>query len=285
MGHNKVVILVTTGLLLLSGIFFYSIHEDAEEYREDISQDVIVEQTWELPNDLKEVSGIAFLEPHHIACVQDEEGVIFIYDLQSSSIEKEIEFAGSGDYEGITLDGNTAYVLNSDGTIYRIKDFLGEATIESFETAFDSKNDLEGLFFDPKEKQLLLAPKVRGLESKDHNGIYALDINSMTLNKEPILTMTFKEKIFDDLDGNDRSRSFYPSEVIRHPKTGKFLILEANKPHLLILNRDGDAEALHRLDPNIFPQPEGLTFDAQGNLYISSEGSPGTIHRVTIKNQ
>lgn len=285
MGHNKTVVLVTTALLLLSGIFFYTIHEDVEVYRAGVSQDVIVEQTWELPNELREVSGIAFLEPNRIACVQDEKGTIYIYNLESSTIEKEIEFAGSGDYEGISLDNGTAYVLKSDGTIYRIRDFMETAITEEFETAFGSKNDLEGLYFDPKRKQLLLAPKARGLNSKKQKGIYMIDINSMKLNPTPLFKMTFKEKIFDELKGRDKNRSFYPSEIIRHPKTGKFLILEAKKPHLLIVNQDGIPETLYRLDPNIFPKPEGLTFDPSGNLYISNEGNPGTIHRVKIKNQ
>jgi uncharacterized protein YjiK len=284
MGHNKTVILVTIGLLLLSGIFFYTVHKDVEIYRAKVSPDVIVEQTWELPHILREVSGIAFLEPDRIACVQDEKGTIFIYDLISSSIEKEIKFTGPGDFEGISLDGNIAYVLRSDGTIFRVRDFMGEPVTESFETPFGSKNDLEGLFFDPVKKQLLLAPKARGLDSKKQKGIYTVDVSTMEMNKDALVKMTFKEKIFDELKGRNKNRLFYPSEVIIHPETGNFLILEAKKPHLLILNRKGEPLALHRLDPNLFPQPEGLTFDDAGNLYISNEGNPATIHRVKIKN-
>lgn len=283
MGHNKVVILVTTGLLLLSGIFFYTIHEDAEDYRAGISPDVNVEQTWELPNVLNEVSGVAFLESRRIACVQDEEGVILIYDLQSSSIVKEIEFAGPGDYEGIAVNGNTAYVLRADGNIFRIRDFMGEAVTETFETPFSSRNDMESLFFDNAENRLLLMPKGDGLQSTDAKGIYEVDVNTMKMKNEPILKFTFQEEIFNVLKEENENRSFYPSEISRDPATGNYFILEAEKPHLLIVNKSGKPEALHRLDPNIFPQPEGITFDPSGNLYISSEGSPGTIHRVSIK--
>lgn len=284
MGHNKTVILVTTGLLLLAGIFFYTIFKDAEIYRSGVSQDIMVEQSWELPKELREISGMAFLEPHRIAAVQDEQGVIYIYDLESSSIVKEIEFAGAGDYEGIALNGTTAYVLKADGTIFRIANFMGEAITEIFETSFTSKNDIESLFFDPKENELLLMPKGEGLETNNYKGIYVIDVNSMNMNKDPLLSMTFEEEIFDDLKGENKNRSFYPSEISRHPDTGNILILEGEKPHLLMLDANGVPETLHRLDPNIFPQPEGLAFDPSGNLYISSEGNPGTIHRVTIKN-
>lgn len=285
MGHNKVVILVTTGLLLLSGIFFYTIHEDAEEYRAGVSPGVVVEQTWKLPPELKEISGIAYLEPGRVACIQDEKGVIFIYNLDSSSIEKEIEFAGSGDFEGITLAGNTAFVLQAEGTIFRIQDFLGEPKIETFETQFSSGNDLESIFYDPKEERLLVIPKERGLVSEEIKGIYTIDPNSMELRKKPLIPLTFDEEIFKELKANDEDRSFYTSALVRDPKSGNYLLLEAKKPHLLVLNIDGDPQKLHRLDPNLFPQPEGLTFDPSGNLYISSEGSPGLIHRVTLKNK
>ncbi len=285
MGHNKVVTLVTTGLLLLSGIFFYTIHEDAEEYRAGVSEDVVVEQTWELPDALKEVSGIAFMAPHRIACVQDEKGIIFIYNLQSSSFEKEIEFAGSGDYEGISLNGSTAYVVASNGTIFRIKDFMNEAVIETFETSFTADNNIESLFFDSKENRLLLMPKDESLGSQESKGIYGVNVNTMELSNIPLLKFTFEEDIFKDLKEDNPDRSFYPSEIIRDPNTGNFIILEAEKPHLLMLDTNGKPEILHRLDPNLFPQPEGLTFDDAGNLYISNEGNPATIHRVKIKDK
>lgn len=282
MGHNKIVILVTAGLLLLSGIFFYTVHKNSEEYQLGVSSEIVVEQTWKLPEELREVSGIAFLAPNSIACVQDEKGIIFIYDLKSSAIVKQIKFAGSGDFEGLAINGRTAYVQTAEGKIFRINDFQGEATVDIFETQFSSKNDIESLFFDPAENRLLLMPKDRGLKGET-KGIYSIDVNTMKMKREPLFKLTFEEKMFDDLKGKEKNRSYYPAEIARDPKTGNYLVLEAKKPHLLIVNAKGTPEELHRLDPNVFPQPEGLTFDDSGNLYISNEGNPGTIHRVSIK--
>ncbi len=282
MGHNKTVILITVGLLLFAAAFFLTFRGEAIEYRATISNEVKIAKTWKLPGVLKEVSGIAFLEPNKIACVQDERGIIFIYDLVSSSIVKQIEFAGPGDYEGITLDGTTAYVLKSDGTIYKVEDFLRKPMTQVFETPFGSRNDVEGLYFDPGQEQLLLVPKGKGLESENDKGIHVVNVETMEMNKKPLINMTFKEEIFHDLSTKDKEASFYPSEVIRHPGTGKVLVLEATRPHLLILDPEGDPEALHRLDPDLFPKPEGLTFDPSGNLYISNEGNPATIHRITL---
>lgn len=285
MNEKKIVILITAGLLLLTAVFFYTIKDEAEVYRASISKEIVVEETWNLPNVLKEVSAIAFLGENKMACIQDEAGTIFIYNLETSEIEREISFAKAGDYEGIALQGETAYVLRADGTVFRIQDFLGDTRVESFETSFTAKNDMEGMFYDASNNQLLLAVKELDPNSKAYKGIYAIDPKTMKLNEEAIYKMTFEDEIFKNIRKKNAAGTFFPSEVNRDPKSGDLIVLEAREPRLLILDPDGNPKALHRLDRKLFPQPEGLAFDPSGNLYISSEGDPGVVHRVSINEK
>lgn len=283
MGHLKTVILVTFGLILLATTFFFTAKKDVDNYVSGISNNVIVEDTWEMPEELKEISGIAFLEPNRIASVQDEDGIIFIYDLSTSKVEKTIEFGGSGDYEAITIHGSDAYVLRSDGTIFRVNDFMTKADTEIFESDFFStKNDMESLFFDTSENRLLITSKAKDPVSNEYTGIYAVDPSTMQVQKDPVYKMTFEDEIFEEKRKKNAARSYAPSEVYRDPNTGDLLVLEATQPHLLIMHSNGDPKALHRLDSKVFPQPEGITFDAAGNMYISNEGNPATIHKVSI---
>ena len=78
-------------------------------------------QKWKLPDILEEVSAIAWIEKDRVACVQDEEGSIFIYNLKTSQLEEEIPFGKEGDYEGIATIKGDAYVLRSDGVIFKIR--------------------------------------------------------------------------------------------------------------------------------------------------------------------
>ena len=282
MSENKIIILITVGLLLITAVFFYTIKDEAEDYRASISKDIVVEQTWQLPAALKEVSGIAFLEQDKIACVQDEKGSVFIYNLKNSGIEKEIPFAGPGDYEGIAVNNGIVYVMRADGTIFRIRDLHGEAEVETFETSFTAKNDMEGLFYDASNEQLLMAVKERDPNSKDFKGIYGVDPETMELDEQPLYQINFTEDFFRDKNRSMAPGKFFPSEVARHPKIGDLIVLEAREPKLLVMDPEGNPKKLHRLDRKLFPQPEGIAFDASGNLYISSEGEPGLIHRVTI---
>ncbi|MFT6946360.1 MAG: hypothetical protein ACJARP_000771, partial [Vicingaceae bacterium] len=70
-----------------------------------------VVNTWNLPKELSEISGMVWLRDDLLACVQDEEGVIFIYDLDKKQITSRVLFAGAGDYEGIAIHENDAYLL------------------------------------------------------------------------------------------------------------------------------------------------------------------------------
>jgi uncharacterized protein YjiK len=282
LGHNKIVILITAGLLLIALAFIYSLDEEATKYRTEISNEVKIEETWKLPSILREVSGIAFFEPGKIAAVQDERGSIFIYNLRTSSLDKEIKFTGKGDYEGITIRGDDAYVLESNGNLFVVKNFLHSARTEKIETFFTSKSDMEGLFYDKSRDRLLLALKGRDPNFKEQKGIYTIQFPDVEPKQEPLYILTFKEEIFNNIRKEDIEDTFFPSEIAVDPGSGEILVLEARHPRLLILDPEGVPKALHVLDPKLFPQPEGLTFDNSGSLYISNEGKPATIHRVKL---
>lgn len=282
MGINKTVFLISAGLLVLAATFAVVLHERNENYQKTVSDKVKIGQTWELPGELKEISGIAFLDDERLAGVQDEQGKIFIYNLSSEKIEKQIDFAGKGDYEGIAIDGNTAYVVKSDGILYEIRNFMSSPEIEQYETFLDADNNVEGLFFDRQQKRLWLAPKEEDPNSNDYKGIYAFDLQQKQLIKDPVFKLTFEGKAMEDVRDEDVEDRFYPSEINRNPSSGEVVLLEGMNSKLLLLDASGKVKKLYVLDRKLFPQPEGLAFDSKGNLYISNEGNPATVHRVVL---
>ncbi|OAB78649.1 SdiA-regulated domain-containing protein [Cochleicola gelatinilyticus] len=242
-----------------------------------------VEKTWELPKDLNEVSGIAWISDNTIASVQDEDGVIFIYDLEKKKVVKEIEFAGSGDYEGITVHNDNAYVLRSDGKIYEVVNFLNEnKSVTTFETDFSSKNNMETLAFDTANKALLIAPKDRD-KKDDFKGLYTIPIESKTMEAVPTIKINMNDIAFKNFKKKKVYKTFSPSDVSIHPKTGEYYVLEGIKPKLVILDADGTIKKVHELDTKEFSQPEGITFSPDGTLYISNESGDGPATIVQVK--
>ena len=66
---------------------------------------ITIVKKWEMPKPLIEISGLSYLDDQHFACIQDELGKIFIYNIKSSSVEKEISFGAIGDYEELAVVG------------------------------------------------------------------------------------------------------------------------------------------------------------------------------------
>src|SRR5687767_9620546 len=74
-----------------------------------------------LPSELLEISGLTDVSDSKIACVQDEKGIIYIYDLVSKKIVDKIPFAADADYEGLTRVHDDLYTLSSEGKLYETK--------------------------------------------------------------------------------------------------------------------------------------------------------------------
>ncbi|MFD0975543.1 SdiA-regulated domain-containing protein [Salinimicrobium gaetbulicola] len=284
MGVNKATILITTGLVAISLVIILAFERKFGSLDvENANSDVKIEKTWELPDELEEISGFAFVSAVKVACIQDEDGTIFIFNLQTSEIEKEIDFSDSGDYEGITVKGNTAYVLESNGDIYQVQDFMNGPEVTKFETRLSSNNDVEGICLDKSGTRLLMAIKEKDPVAKGYKGIYAFDLNLGKIQKDPAYKITFEDKVFKDKSKKEIQDVFKPSEIAIHPSSGEIYLTEGEDPQLLILEPTGKVKALYNLNKSDFPQPEGIAFDPSGNLYISNEGNPGTIHKVTLK--
>jgi len=231
-----------------------------------------VKTKWKMPKALDEISGISWISNHTIACIQDEDGIIFIYDLDKKEIVQEIEFANDGDYEGIAIIKNNAYVMRSDGVIFEVSNFRDRnKSVSHFKTDFSEDNNMETLVYDQKSKCLITAPKDKDLESEDFKGLYHIPIASKSMEAHPFIKIDMGDEALSPFQKKKAYKTFNPSDIAIHPKTGDYYVLEGKKPKLLILNTNGNVKSVYELDEDNFPQPEGLTFDPNGLLYISNE--------------
>ena len=231
-------------------------------------------QKWDMPSDLKEISGIAYVGKNRFACVQDELGKIFIFNTATGEIEKEIQFAGSGDYEGIAIVGETAYIMRADGKLFELKNYSsGKPSLVEHDTHLTAKQDVEGLCYDEKNNRLLLAIKGREPNSKDYKGIYAFDLSSKKIETAPAIKIDLTHNIWS---GTKSKNKIQPSDIDVHPVTGDIYIVDGADSKLLVMGADGTKKKLYQLSNTDFPQPEGMAFNQAGELFISNEGRTGT---------
>nr|WP_294860247.1 SdiA-regulated domain-containing protein [uncultured Fluviicola sp.] len=269
-------------------IGFQSFTQDAIPY--DLKQE---DQIMVLPSELREVSGITVIDSKTLGCVQDEEGLIFIYDLKKQEIKQKIHFAGSGDYEGIAMVGKDIFVLRSDATLFRIQNYQSaKPGIDSIATGIPNK-DNEGLCFDPKNNRLLIGSKskiAKGAEFRNLRTIYAFDLKHEKLEEKPLYVYDISSiKEFaaknqiqlptkpskKNPDEQEAALKFQLSAIYIHPKSGLLYVLSASDYYLFVFNDQGEIIHLKVLDPGKFNKAEGIAIMPNGDLYISNEGQAG----------
>ena len=121
---NKIVAAITIGILAIVAFVYFTMDFPFSLDRKDFKEEYSIQKKWDLSDRLEEISGMDFIDDERMAAIQDEEGIIFIYNLNSKKIEQEIKFGKSGDYEGLAIAGNDAFVMRSDGVLFEVKNYL-----------------------------------------------------------------------------------------------------------------------------------------------------------------
>ncbi|MDQ3291708.1 MAG: hypothetical protein M3Q05_10505, partial [Bacteroidota bacterium] len=224
---------------------------------EAASTEVEIVKKWELPAILTEVSGIAYLGKDQFACVQDEAGLIFIYNTATRKIERQITFGAAGDYEGIALVDHTAFVVRSEGKLFEIEDFLSaNPRIKTHTTSLTAQQNVEGLTYDATNNRLLLAIKGKEKNTSGFKGIYAFDLKTKKLLPDPVIKVNLTDPLLAPQKSKKLEKAFQPSEIGINPKTGTILVTEGSNPQLFTLKPNGKIEARYKLSSSDFPQPE-----------------------------
>ncbi|PHN07654.1 SdiA-regulated domain-containing protein [Flavilitoribacter nigricans] len=237
-------------------------------------------QQYYLPNDLREISGLAWNTEDQLLSIQDEEGVIFVYQTGKQEVIQKVKFGKNLDYEGIARSRNKIYVLERDGDIFEIDSLFGES-VESkkYETPLSYQQDAEGLAYDHVDDCLLVALKEAGEESNETGEglkrmIYSFDLNDNRMSETPLYYIDQLE-LGRLIYQKEKSYEFKPSGIAVHPENGYIYVISSVGRLLVVMNRTGELLYAERLSPSQLPQPEGITFDEEGRLYLSSEGRGG----------
>ncbi|CAN5226767.1 hypothetical protein BH23BAC2_BH23BAC2_09750 [soil metagenome] len=279
---QKAALLIVLGVLTLFGVILIGFDQKGQFDTRGGDENIEILNTWNLPEILDEVSGIAYLGDKKIAAIQDENGIIFIYNLETSTIEKEIPFGKDDDYEGIAIAGSTAYVLSSNGNISRVEHFLtGNPVTTIHKNPLKGRFNFEGLSYDRENNRLLVALKEKS--GRDFTPVYAFELNTNTFQEEPLFKLHFDDAVLSGINEKKAQNKLRPSEINIHPQTGKIYVLEGVNPKLLILDKNGKMERVYILNRGQFPQAEGLTFSPSGAVYVSNEGRGGKANILEVK--
>ncbi|MFL5727889.1 MAG: SdiA-regulated domain-containing protein [Cytophagaceae bacterium] len=244
------------------------------------------EHIYIMPKALKEISGISYLSENKLACIEDNHGIVYIYDLKKEKIIREVPFEDNGDFEDVSITPQGYCVLRSDGTIF----ILNEEKIIAYKTLLKESNNTEGLCYDKKNNSLLIACKDdpgMGLPT-NVKAVYEFSLANFTCSPKPLFTIATDDIVLPKHQKNfegDGSH-FSPSALAIHPLTGNIFMISSRGNLLIEADRTGKIIHAEKIYSKLFPQPEGICFTVEGDLLISSEGKEhqhGTILRFKQK--
>ena len=295
---NLVSILILAVVTLIAGgygLVTYTQGPELEHYDVDPDYDFqfVFERPAEvakLPKKLKEISGLThWADPDELLAVQDEDGELFVVDAASGEILQDFKFGKDRDYEGITRKGDTIYVLEADGDIHRLIYREGEKEYDSkkIETDFSYRNDTEGICYDERTNSLLIIPKAQELNPGDDDfrrGVYALDLGSSTMEPQPRFYVD-EFALGAVVYGAEKPYRIKPSGLAVDPLTGDIYVIASVGNALVVIDRESDIKHVELLREKTFTQPEGITFNTAGDLFISSEGRGGDAVVVTFRRE
>ncbi|MBR9919962.1 MAG: hypothetical protein GYB31_03925 [Bacteroidetes bacterium] len=251
--------------------------------------------TLELKPNLNEISGLSFaFGESRLATINDEQGILFLLDPKTGEQVMHTEFHKPGDYEGIEVIDQIAYVVKSTGTIYEIRNIGTEGQEMIKHNGFlDGDYDVEGLGLDPKTGKLLLACKGKAGEHEEFaasRAIYTFDPKTSTFDSLPLYLIKLDavraylddnaslrawEKLSEFFDPSAEDLTFAPSAIAVHPISGNMYLLSSVGKMMLVLDTEGNILHMEKLVKKIHPQPEGICFAADGSMYISNEAKGG----------
>lgn len=228
-------------------------------------------QQWRLPRRLREISGLAVTSDGRLFGHDDERAVIYEIDVESGRIVKSFAVGDpprSADFEGLaTAPRDVFWITTSRGVLYRFGEGGDGAHVasEKFDTRLADICEVEGLAYFPAEDGLILA-------CKEHHARALRDTVSLYLWRFSGAATRWRSIPEAEIAAAAGVRRFRPSSIDVDARSGRLLVLSAQKSALAELSADGALLSARKLDHE---QPEGVAVMPDGAMVIVDEAEDG----------
>lgn len=220
---------------------------------------------------MQEISGIVLApNEHHIMAINDEEGKIYSIDVATDRPYPTSKFDKSGDYEDLATTGTDWFVLKSNGHLYHVNGmFTDTVDATHYKMPVRGKREFESLYYDVRNNSLVAVCKSCEEDKREgFTSAYRFQLSTMEYDTTPAFRINIAE--IARLTRGDVGH-FKPSGAAIHPIEKRLYIVSAVNRMLVITDLDGKVQEAYNLRHRKFPQPEGISFTANGDMYISNE--------------
>jgi uncharacterized protein YjiK len=229
---------------------------------------------WELPKALQEISGLTVDSAGRIFAHDDEQAIIYQLDPATHRVIKRFSFglpALRGDFEAIAIVGRQVILTTSDGVLYAGREGRDGESVPyvTQATGVGSYCEVEGMVYEAAGRALLFAckePRTPALVG--HLAMLRWSLDRKALDPRPWIFIGLA-----DITRELKGQGFPPSELLRVPGNGHYLVLSGREQAIAEITPAGKVVAVAHLRRRDHRQAEGLAFARGGALLISDEGA------------
>jgi len=224
----------------------------------------------------REISGIAFTADGRLLAHGDEHALVWELDPASGKVLKRFGLGRAGhvlkgDFEDIQVVNGRVFLVTSSGEIVSGSEGADGAVVSTANVAEELQGacEVEGLAWDePTRAFLLLCKEVVSKRWRD--AVIVLGVNSETWQLEAQPRMVIPEHELERVTG---TKGFHGSALVRHPRTGTYLLLAGPEKAYAEVDAAGRVLGGGALDSKHHRQPEGIAIAPDLSLLISDEGA------------
>jgi hypothetical protein len=234
-------------------------------------------QEMQLGKVLNEISGLDYhASDNMLVAIADNKEKIFGISLKTKKLKDLTDniVAKDSDLEDVVVSDTAYYLLSSWGEIKEVHPGARDSSgVVIYRLGLSGQNDFETMYYDPTAKGLVLICKScaheKGLGART---AYRFDLQRKQFDTTAFYTLN-KEEVENLL--KDKDAKFDPSSAAIHPLDKRLYILSSAGNLLVIADTRGQVIEAYKLNPDKFPQAEGIAFAPNGDMYISNEAKYG----------
>jgi uncharacterized protein YjiK len=226
---------------------------------------------------LNEISGIFYsADDSSLLAIADSKEKIFQINLKTQKLQDYTDkiIPPNSDVEDLVKMDTSVFLLMSKGVLIEVPQGAKDSTgVKQYDIGLSGSNDFETLYYDPSANSLVLLCKTCAHEKG--SGVrtaFRFDLRSRTFEKNAFFTIS-RGQVKNLLKNADAK--FEPSAAAIHPVSKRLFILSSAGQLLVITDTRGQVVEAYSLNPDLYPQAEGIAFAPNGDMYISNEGKYG----------
>lgn len=235
-------------------------------------------QTTLLGSTLNEISGITYVSAKDstLLGIVDGQQKVFMLNMRTAKLsDYTVDVVPkNSDVEDIVKVDSSLFLLKSKGIICEVPDAAKDTIgIKTYDLGLRGTNDFETMYYDSSANALVIMCKECSHEKGEgFRTAYRFDLATRTFDSSEFYTIDKDEvrKIVNDADAK-----FDPSGAAIHPINNRLYILSSAGNLLVITTLQGEVLEAYNLNPDVFPQSEGIAFAPNGDMLITNEKKHG----------